>query len=155
MQPRDKDNAGFTLVELVIVVVVIGILAAIAYPAYIVQIRKSRRSDAYIALTQLANAQEKFYLNCNSYTTFIGTIGTPPVGNCNTVANSALGYGKTTSSRDYYNLSITVADANGYTLQATTTGVQATDSACATLTLTSTGLKTSVNSGGAVTTRCW
>ncbi|MBI5612485.1 MAG: prepilin-type N-terminal cleavage/methylation domain-containing protein [Gammaproteobacteria bacterium] len=141
MQQRTKDSAGFTLIELVVVVAVIGILAAIAYPAYTEQVRKSRRSDAYIALSQLANSQEKFYLNCNSYTTFIGA-GTAKVGNCEVADGSGLGFTKTTSSNNYYSLSITAANATGYTLVATATGVQAADTACPTLTLTSVGAKT-------------
>lgn len=156
MQKCDKESAGFTLIELVVAVSIIGILTAIAYPTYLDQVRKSRRSDAHTALTQLANSQEKFYWNCNSYTRFIlaGSATAAVSANCNQ-ANSTLGYNTTTSSNGYYNLSINPADANGYTLRATATGAQLEDTACRTLTLTSTGQKTSADSGGMATTKCW
>jgi type IV pilus assembly protein PilE len=66
-----KQNLGFTLIELMIVVIIIGVLASIAYPAYRNYMSQSRRSDAQIALTLAAAAQEKFYSDCRAYTSKI------------------------------------------------------------------------------------
>ena len=63
-----EQNRGFTLIELMIVVIIIGVLASIAYPAYRNYMSQSRRSDAQIALTQAAAAQEKFFSDCRTYT---------------------------------------------------------------------------------------
>jgi len=41
-----KRNAGFTLVELMIVVAIIGILAAVAIPAFTRYVKKSRTAEA-------------------------------------------------------------------------------------------------------------
>jgi type IV pilus assembly protein PilA len=46
IQRRRKSNAGFTLVELMIVVAIIGILAAIAVPAFSRYVKKSRTAEA-------------------------------------------------------------------------------------------------------------
>ena len=46
--------SGFTLIELLIVVIIVAVLAAVAIPTYNNVIVKSRRSDAKIALAEMA-----------------------------------------------------------------------------------------------------
>lgn len=59
---------GFSLFELLIVLSIIGILASVAYPIYTHAIIKTRRAEAKIALINLANHMEIYYLeNNNSY----------------------------------------------------------------------------------------
>jgi type IV pilus assembly protein PilE len=60
-------HGGFTLVELMITVVIIGILASVAYPSYQKWTASARRTDAQIALTRVAAAQEKFNSQCGYY----------------------------------------------------------------------------------------
>ncbi|MGF1643165.1 MAG: type IV pilin protein [Thiotrichales bacterium] len=59
--------AGFSLVELLIVLVIIAIIGAFAYPSYIQQVVKSNRADATIALTRIAQSQERYYTENLSY----------------------------------------------------------------------------------------
>jgi len=68
---KRASSNGFTLIEMMIVVVIIGVLASIAYPAYNRYSTQTRRSDAKIALTQVASEQERFYSDCNWYATNI------------------------------------------------------------------------------------
>lgn len=63
-----QQNAGFTLIELMIVLAIVGIISAIAYPAYQNQVMKTRRGEAKAALTALAQAMEEAYTNTMDYT---------------------------------------------------------------------------------------
>lgn len=109
---------GFSLIEVMIVAVIIGILAAIAFPAYTDQMAKTRRADAKIALTQLANRMEQYYID-----------QTPP-----TYVGAAVGAGgiypseaPVDGSNKYYDLSIVAANGTSFTLQAAPKNGQAGD----------------------------
>jgi type IV pilus assembly protein PilE len=128
-------SVGFTLIELMATVVIVGILAALAYPAYRGYTVKSRRSDAQIALTQVANQQEKFFTECNYYAANLtGTRG------CGADSSAGILGFVATSPSGYYTLGAPVAgNINGgcaafdcgFTLTATPvgTGPQAGDGA--------------------------
>ena len=58
---RNRDAAGFTLVELLIVVALIGVLAAIAIPSFLDYQAKSRRSEAFMNLAGMARAQKGYF----------------------------------------------------------------------------------------------
>lgn len=131
---------GFTLIELMITVAIIAVIAAFAYPSYQEHVRKARRSDAKSALTNAAALQERWFTEHNSYT--------------NTISN----VGGSSSSEGFYTISITgqgscVSGAyiSCYTLTATATGTQSSDTKCATMSLNNLGEKTSTGGG----TDCW
>lgn len=72
---KERRNIGFTLIELIVVVAILGLIVTIAYPSYRGFVIQTRRSDAPIALTQIAALQEKFFTQCNTYATNAQMIG--------------------------------------------------------------------------------
>ena len=61
-------HGGFTLIDLVIALAVLAILLRIAFPSYQAYLVRGSRQAAQGELVALANAQEKIFLNSNSYT---------------------------------------------------------------------------------------
>ena len=57
--PGPLQQRGFTLIEVMIAVVIVAILVAVALPAYQNSIRKSRRSEAFAALSNVQQMQER------------------------------------------------------------------------------------------------
>jgi type IV pilus assembly protein PilE len=125
--PPVRDR-GFTLVELMIAVVVAGVLLAVALPSFTGSLRKSRRSDAFSALTAVQQAQERWRSLHGTYAAnsdlTVATTATPP----------GLGLAASTASGNY-GIAISDPSANGYTViaTATSTGSQSSDAGCATM----------------------
>ena len=131
---RVHREAGFTLIEVMIVVAVIALLAGVALPAYQESLRKARRSDARIALTTASQMLERYNTEKNTYAT--ATFGA--------VADAASGVVfQNKSENKYYNLSLPLANlgVNTFLIKAEPTGSQATD-ACGTFTLNQAGVRT-------------
>ena len=133
----NRRQQGFTLMELMVVVVIVGILAAVALPAYQSSVRKARRSDARIALTETAQTLER----CQ---TQFGRYDDPA---CPVAASFA-------SPQGYYTITATLA-AGRYQLRASTSGVQRTDTGCAALTLDSLGVRAALDGANAAASGCW
>ncbi len=58
---------GFTLIELMITVAVVAILASVAYPAYTSSLVKSRRAQAQVVLSDIAQRQQQYLLDNRRY----------------------------------------------------------------------------------------
>lgn len=139
-------HRGMTLIELLIVVVVISVLLSIAVPSYRQYVLRSHRVEAKSALLNLAAAQEKFYLQNDTYATNAQLDDAPPDG---------LGLAATTENGWY---TITIADganATGFSATAEAKGAQEKDDDCATLTINQLGVKDATNSDGEKSTVCW
>jgi type IV pilus assembly protein PilE len=110
---------GFTLVELLVVVAIAGILSAIAIPSYQQYVIRSARTSAQTELLQLANLQEKIFLNASAYTPNItGTYNAQTAAD-NVAATGGLGRASGTTSDGKYNLTLDItAPSQTYVLSA-------------------------------------
>ncbi len=153
MGPR--QNKGFTLIELVIAMVIVAILAAIAVPSYSNYVRKSRRTEAKSVLLDLASLEERYYSTQNAYTA--------------TAADLGYAAFPATTASTYYSIAAptvvaavaptTAAPAGSpatFSITATAVGDQVNDTACRTLTVTSSGAQSATDSASAVNSQtCW
>lgn len=140
---RLKPCEGWTLTELLISLALMSVLASLALPAYQQQQRQARRGDGQAALLQLQMDQARWRSAHDSHTDTLGALGW-------TSDRSALGH---------YQINITEATADGYTLEAVALGVQAEDRDCNPLRLSWQGSATAVFSAGldnaSDPARCW
>jgi type IV pilus assembly protein PilE len=130
MRSMYRKMRGISLIELLIVIVIIGIMAAIAYPNYRQFAARAKRTEAKAALLQIAQNQERFYLQNNTYTTDMTRLGFP------------VGAGFITDS-DSYSVTVTAADANDFSAAATYQRVDAEAGKCLTFNIDGRGGKTS------------
>ncbi|MBL8287912.1 MAG: prepilin-type N-terminal cleavage/methylation domain-containing protein [Rubrivivax sp.] len=147
---------GFTTIELMIAVVILAIVLSLAFPSYQGAMRKSRRTEAFTALSTVQQAQERHRSTNTAFTTLLtaATTATPP------------GLGLVTRTpTGYYDVTIGSADATTYVATATAvTGTsQAADGACAVLAVRMDGGNVRYGSGASIDwtstntdpQRCW
>lgn len=99
-------DAGFSLVELMIIVAIMGILAAVAIPAYINYVNRARQAEAISALMTAKLDQESFWADEYHYASTIGCLAS---------------FGDTCTQTSYmypnakgYRISVAFADSNNY-----------------------------------------
>jgi type IV pilus assembly protein PilE len=150
IRARQSASTGFSLIELMVAVTIVSILSGIAIPSYIQQVRQSRRTEARLALLDLAAREERFMTTNNAYTSVpanLGYSGTFP---------QVIGSG-------YYQVGVCVAatapcgsssatTGSIFLLQATPVGSQTADTLCTSFTLDSTGVQAAT---GTTSSTCW
>lgn len=112
---RRGRQAGFTLIELMIVVVILGILVGIGLPSYQRSIIRSNRADAQSALLGFAQAMERRFSQNYSYEA-------AAAGGNDTGAPDPTVFASQSpvdGGNPAYNLTITAADDTGFTIRAT------------------------------------
>lgn len=135
-----KKQAGFTLIELMVVLAIVAILAAIAIPSFNNQLKRSRRAEAMKSLSDLQLREERYRASNTTYGAFADIISPATTTNYN-------------AANDYYTMSVTGVSATGYTLTATPKNSQIGQQ-CGNFVLTNTNgtIRKSTSSGLA---NCW
>lgn len=157
-----KKQRGFTLIEMIITVAILGVLAAIAWPLYESQSAKGRRSDAAVALTNARQALVSFRSDNGAFPadaatalaalrSYLVTAPNSPAIDCRDQRGYQIPAAGVTSCQGYYNITVSAADANSFTL--TATPISHPDDDCSTLTLDNLG--TRGNTGDGTADRCW
>jgi len=139
----DRGQAGFTLIEILIVVAILGILVSIALPAYNASVLRSGRAEAKGELLQVAADQERFFSSFNTYIDDATPLNTPTVADRDRTTQNGL-----------YVISVGPGGTgigSSFIATATPQGDQAADE-CTTLTLSNTGLR---GATGATADECW
>ena len=128
-----RKQAGFTLMELLIVIAIISILASIGYTSYAGYMVEARRGEAVSSLLELSQAQEKYYLDNNIYAR----------------ERSELGVDESTYASNYKIIIKSAGTRQSYTLHAIakSSGAQTGDTDCQEIVFDSVGTKTP--------TLCW
>jgi type IV pilus assembly protein PilE len=155
-----RRTKGFTLIELMITVAVVGILGAVAYPSYRSSVQRSNRAEAKAILMDIAAREERFMSDYNTYTTSIfGATGcSGSACGLNYTKVDADGDGKHESENGFYEVTVAAGGAGigtSFTATATAIGGQSDDTDCATMTLTSTGVKSAKKSNNSANSECW
>lgn len=123
---------GFSLIELLAVMVAVAVLAALAVTSYRHYVLRGTRSVGIRLLLDLANREERYFLDNRAYTADLVKLGYP----ASQLYVDADGRSVAPTSDDrVYLLSVASASSSGYTLAATAQLGQAGDGDCARLTL--------------------
>ncbi|WP_349919653.1 type IVa pilus pseudopilin TppA [Aeromonas veronii] len=128
---------GFSLIELMIVVAIVAILGTIAYPSYQRYLLVSHRVEAKNMLLDAANRQESYFMDFNQYASSAAAL--------NVSDNSGSGL---------YHLVISAA-GNTFTLFATASGAQGSDSDCVIFSIDQNGTRSATRLGDTTNNACW
>jgi type IV pilus assembly protein PilE len=138
-----QSRSGFSLIELLVVLVIMGLLSAMALPSYRQHIQRGHRVEGAAALQEAQHFMERYYSVNGRYTTAAGEAPDLPL-RLQTAPSDALAR---------YQVSVSAATANAYSLQAEPVGTMLEDP-CGSLTLSHTGQKAMTGSG-LTAAECW
>ena len=140
---RQYRQAGFSLVELLVVLVIMGVLSALALPGYSRYVQRGNRTEVMAALLEAQHFMERYYSANGQYLSPANAVPMLPQRLQRIPLQGTV----------RYQLSVREATVNSYLLQAVPEGSMAGD-VCGNLTINQTGLRGVLNSTRSVA-ECW
>ena len=140
---RQYRQAGFSLIELLVVLVIMGVLSAVALPGYTRYVQRGHRTEGMAALLEAQHFMERFYSANGQYLSPANAVPMLPQRLQRIPLQGTV----------RYQLSVREATVNSYLLQAVPEGSMAGD-VCGNLTINQTGLRGVLNSTHSVA-ECW
>ena len=140
---RQYRQAGFSLVELLVVLVIMGVLSALALPGYSRYVQRGNRTEVMAALLEAQHFMERYYSANGQYLSPANAVPMLPQRLQRIPLQGTV----------RYQLSVREATVNSYLLQAVPEGSMAGD-VCGNLTINQTGLRGVLNSTNSVS-ECW
>ena len=140
---RQYRQAGFSLVELLVVLVIMGVLSAVALPGYTRYVQRGNRTEVMAALLEAQHFMERYYSANGQYLSPANAVPMLPQRLQRIPLQGTV----------RYQLSVREATVNSYLLQAVPEGSMAGD-VCGNLTINQTGLRGVLNSTNSVS-ECW
>ncbi len=144
-----SSTHGYTLVELLMAIVILGVVVTFAYPSYQSYALRIHRTEARVAMMDVADRMHLYYFENKTYTDDL----------------NALGLGTDPYITENGNYSIDVEDNGGsggacpiaicFELVAPAIGRQAMDTDCAEFRLHAAGDRTALTGGGTQNNNCW
>lgn len=149
---QHQKQRGFTLIEVMIVALIIAILGGIAYPSYMNQVRKTGRTDAKVALGDVAQRLQRCFTTNSTYK--------PDDEDVCTVVDEVTSSAGIESPDGKYKITMDDAEHTASTFELIAEPVagdlQEGDEECAVFKLNQAGKRYSESSDGAETTDdCW